>query len=49
MFAYFGTDVDRGKGSVGVDMDGVEGVGTEWSDEEGGLQLLKVDSSGNSA
>ena len=26
MLAYFGTDVDRGKGAVGVDEDGVEGV-----------------------
>ena len=48
VLAYFGTDVDQGKGAVGVDVDGVKGVGTEWSDEEGGLQLLKVDSSGNS-
>ena len=43
MLAYFGTDVDWGKGTVGVDVDGVEGVGTERSDKKGGLNLLKID------
>ena len=36
MLAYFGTDVDRGEGTVGVDVDGVVGVGAEGSDEIGG-------------
>ena len=43
MLAYFGTDVDRGKGAVRVDVNGVEGVGTERGDKEGGLDLLKID------
>ena len=43
MFAYFGTDVDRGKGTVRVDVDGVEGVGTERSDKKRGLSLLEID------
>ena len=47
MFAYFGTDVDRGKGTVGVDVDGVEGVGAERGDEERGLNFLKIDLPGN--
>jgi len=33
VLAYFGTDVDRGEGAVGVDVDGVMGVGAERSDE----------------
>ena len=33
MFAYFGTDVDRGKGAVGVDVNGVMGVGAERGDK----------------
>ena len=45
MLAYFGTDVDWGKSAVRVDVDGVEGIGAEWSDKEGGLNLLEVDSS----
>ena len=49
VLAYFGTDVDRGKGAVGVDVNGVEGVGAERGDEEGGLNLLKIDSSGDGA
>jgi len=36
VLAYFGTDVDRGEGAVGVDMDGVVGVGAEGSDKVGG-------------
>ena len=43
MLAYFGTDVDRGKGAVGVDEDGMEDIGAERGDEEGGLDLLKID------
>ena len=43
MLAYFGTDVDRGESAVGVDVDGVEGVGAEWGDEVWGLGLLKID------
>ena len=47
MLAYFGTDVDRGKGAVGVDEDGVEGIGMERSDKKRRLNLLEVDSSCN--
>ena len=47
MLAYFGTDVDRGKGAVRVDEDGVEDVGAEWGDKERGLNLLKIDLPGN--
>ena len=47
MLAYFGTDVDRGKGAVGVDVDGVEGIGMEWGDEKRCLSLLKIDPPGN--
>jgi len=36
VLAYFGTDVDRGEGAVGVDVDGVVGVGAEGSDKVGG-------------
>ena len=42
MLAYFGTDVDWGEGAVGVEVDGVEGVGMEQSDKKRGLNLLKV-------
>ena len=44
MLAYFGTDVDWGKGTARMDVDGVEGVGIEWSDKKGRLNLLKVNS-----
>jgi len=43
VFAYFGTDVDRGESAVGVDMDGVVGVSAEGSDEIqrcGGVEVL---------
>jgi len=43
VFAYFGTDVDWGKGAVGVDVDGVMGIGAEGSDEVrgcGGVEVL---------
>ena len=49
MLAYFGTDVDWGKGTVGVDVDGVEGVGAERSDKKGGLNLLKINPPCNGA
>ena len=42
MFAYFGTDVDRGEGAIGVDMDGVVGVGAEGGDEVWGCVGVKV-------
>ena len=48
VLAYFGTDVDRGKGAVGVDEDGVEGVGAEWCDKKWCLNLLEVNPSCNS-
>ena len=48
MLAYFGTDVDQGKGTVGVDVDGVEGVSAEQGDEERCLSLLKINLPGNS-
>ena len=47
VFAYFGTDVDRGKGTVGVDMDGVIGIGTKGCDEEWGCGSVKVLGLGN--
>ena len=34
VLAYFGTDVDWGKGTIRVDVDGVEGVSMEQSDEK---------------
>jgi len=43
VLAYFGTDVDRGESAVGVDVDGVVGVGAEGSDEVGrcvGVEVL---------
>jgi len=42
VLAYFGTDVDRGKGTVGVDVDGVMGVGAEGGDEVGGCVGVEV-------
>jgi len=42
VLAYFGTDVDRGKGTIGVDVDGVVGVGAEGSDEVGGCVGVEV-------
>ena len=49
MLAYFGTDVDWGKSTVGVDVDGMKSVGAEWRDKEGGCQFLQINSSCNSA
>jgi len=43
VLAYFGTDVDRGKGAVGVDVDRVMGIGAEGGDEVrgcGGVEVL---------
>jgi len=43
VLAYFGTDVDQGEGAVGVDVDGVVGIGAEGSDEVGrgvGVEVL---------
>jgi len=42
VLAYFGTNVDRGKGAIGVDVDGVVGVGAEGSDEVGGCVGVEV-------
>jgi len=42
VLAYFGTDVDRGEGTVGVDVDGVVGVGAEGSDKVGGCVGVEV-------
>jgi len=42
VLAYFGTDVDRGEGAVGVDVDGVVGVGAEGGDEVGGCVGVEV-------
>jgi len=42
VLAYFGTDVDRGEGAVGVDVDGVVGVGAERSDEVWGCVGVEV-------
>ena len=47
MFAYFGTDVDRGESAVGVDVDGVMGVGAEGSDEVWGCIGVEVLGSGD--
>ena len=42
MLAYFGTDIDQGEGTVGMDEDGVEGVSAEWGDKKQSLSFLKV-------
>jgi len=42
VLAYFGTDVDWGEGAVGMDVDGVVGVGAEGSDKVGGCVGVKV-------
>jgi len=47
VLAYFGTNVDRGEGAVGVDVDGVMGVGVERSDEVGGCVGVEVLGPGN--
>jgi len=47
VLAYFGTDVDRGESAVGVDVDGVMGVGAEGGDEVGGCVGVEVLGPGN--
>jgi len=47
VLAYFGTDVDRGKGAVRVDVDGVVGVSTEGGDKIRGCSGVKVLGPGN--
>ena len=42
VLAYFGTDVDWGEGAVGVDVNGVMGVGAEGGDEVGGCVGVEV-------
>jgi len=42
VLAYFGADVDRGEGAVGVNVDRVVGVGAEGSDEVGGCVGVEV-------
>jgi len=42
VLAYFGTDVDQGESTVGVDVDGVVGVGAEGGDEVWGCGSVKV-------
>jgi len=47
VLAYFGTDVDWGKGAVGVDVDGVMGIGVEGGDKEWGCSGFEVLGLGN--
>jgi len=42
VLAYFGTDVDRGESAVGVDVDGVVGVGAEGGDKIRGCVGVEV-------
>jgi len=42
VLAYFGTDVDRGESAVGVNVDGVMGVGAEGGDEIRGCVGVEV-------
>jgi len=42
VLAYFGADVDRGEGTVGVDVDGVMGIGAEGGDEVGRCVSVEV-------
>jgi len=42
VLAYFGTNVDQGKGTIGVDVDGVMGIGAEGGDEVQGCGSVKV-------
>jgi len=42
VLAYFGTDVDWGKGAVGVDVDRVVDVGAEGSNEVRGCVRVEV-------
>jgi len=47
VLAYFGTDVDWGKGTIRVDVDGVVGVSAERGDEVRGCGGIKVLGLGN--
>jgi len=47
VLAYFGTDMDRGKGAVRVDVDGVMGVGAEGGDEVWRCSSVEVLGLGN--
>ena len=47
MLAYFGTDVDQREGAVGVDVDGVVGIGIEGGDKVWGCSGVEVLSSGD--
>jgi len=47
VLAYFGTDVDRGESAVGVDVNGVMGIGAEGGDEVGGCVGVEVLGPGN--
>jgi len=42
MLAYFGTNIDRGEGAVGVDVDGVVGIGVEGGDEVRGCVGVEI-------
>jgi len=42
VLAYFGTDVDWGESTVGVDVDRVMGVSAEGRDEVGGCVGVEV-------
>jgi len=42
MLAYFGTNVDRGKSAIGVNVDGVMGVSAEGSDKVRGCVGVEV-------
>jgi len=42
VLAYFGTDVDRGESAIGVNVDGVMGVGAEGGDEIRGCVGVEV-------
>ena len=42
MLAYFGTDVDWGKGAIRVDVDRVVGISTEGGDEVRGCGSVEV-------
>ena len=42
VLAYFGTDVDRGESAVGVNVDGVMGVGAKGGDEIRGCVGVEV-------
>ena len=47
MLAYFGTDVDWGERAVGVDVDGVVGIGMEWGDKVRRCSGIKALGPGN--